>query len=193
MIEFHELYASLQPTDTLYFLDETAIELNRRLGRMWWVKGERPHILIDGGRARLNVIGAIDMMTYQGIFAEIERLDSSNFQQFLIHLINNTPLPGKIYIVLDNARAHHAKVLTLFLESMADRLELVFLPPYSPDLNPIELLWRDMKREVNTNMYYETLDDLRMAWLTYINEISISSPKIASLWNPNKYLGTMTA
>jgi len=55
---------------------------------------------------------------------------------------------NKILLVLDNARYHHAKKLKDYIESIKDRLELFFLPPYSPEINPIEMLWKKTRRAV---------------------------------------------
>jgi len=105
-----------------------------------WIKGERPEVLVDNGRKRLNLIGTIDVINNLGYFAEIKRLDAVRFLGFLKGLLKRVHIQGKIYLVLDNARSHHVKMLRSFLKKSADRLELVFLPPYSPDFNPIEIL-----------------------------------------------------
>ncbi|GAI24786.1 unnamed protein product, partial [marine sediment metagenome] len=70
---------------------------------------------------------------------------------------------GKTYMFLDNARAHHAKLLQPFLEEVREQFELVFLPPYSPDLNEIEKLWQKIKSEVVYNGFYDTFTDFKNA------------------------------
>lgn len=191
--EFNELVLSMNPDDALLFGDETSIELNRRLSRMWWIKGERPEILVDSGRKRLNLIGVIDVTNKLGAFAEIKKLNAIQFLSFLKGLLKITHIQGKIYLVLDNARSHHAKMLNPFLKSIADRLELVFLPPYSPDFNPIEIFWRELKKDVNTNEYFETLDELRRALQEYVVQFKCPSEQIASLWNFKKWISEMEA
>ena len=66
----------MNPDDALLFGDETSIELNRRLSRIWWIKGERPEIFVDSGRKRLNLIGVIDVTNKLGAFAEIKKLNA---------------------------------------------------------------------------------------------------------------------
>lgn len=183
----------MNPEDALLFGDETSIELNRRFSRIWWIKGERPEILVENGRKRLNLIGVIDVTNNLGTFAEIKKLDAMQFLGFLKGLLKTTYIKGKIYLVLDNASSHHAKMLKPFLKSIADLLELVFLPPYSPDFNPIEILWRDLKKDVNTNEYFETLDELRVALREYVVQFKSPSKKIASLWNSKKWISEMKA
>jgi len=178
---------NMKPEDALLFGDETSIELNRRLQKIWWVKGERPEIPVDSGRKPLNLIGTIDVSNDTGFFAEIKKLDAVPFLGFLKGLLKNNHVPGKIYLVLDNARAHHAKKLRDFLRKNKDRLELVYLSPYSPDFNPIEILWRELKKDINTNEYFETLKALRMELYEYLQQFKQPSERIASLWNVEKF------
>ncbi len=72
---------------------------------------------------------------------EHERYDANVFLGFLENILSKYST-GKIVMILDNARIHHAKLIQPFLRKVKDRLELMFLPPYSPELNLIEGLWR---------------------------------------------------
>lgn len=76
-------------------------------------------------------------------------------------------------MVLDNARIHHANLPSSFLEQNKDRLELVFLPPYSPELNPIEGLWKWLTSTIINNVYYYSISKTSVAvknFVKYINE-----------------------
>lgn len=75
-------------------------------------------------------------------------------------------------MVLDNARIHHDKLIQPFLREHANQLELVFLPPYSPQLNIIEGLWGWMKKSVIYNVFFETVDGIRTAVKGFVEEIS---------------------
>ena len=72
---------------------------------------------------------------------------------------------------MDNAKYHYAKILQPWLEYVSEVLELFFLPPYSPDLNPIEMLWKKTRRNVTHNRFFESLQalcfDLKMYWSTF--------------------------
>ena len=81
-------------------------------------------------------------------------------------------------MVLDNARIHHAKLLQPLLRENRDRLELVFLPPYSPELNLIEGLWGWLKSNVINNAFYPTLSKVRVAVQNFINHINKVSTQI---------------
>ena len=75
-------------------------------------------------------------------------IDADRFIAFLAALIQDAP--KKIYLVVDNLRVHHAKVVTAWLADKKDRIELAFLPPYTPESNPDEYLNRDFKTALRT-------------------------------------------
>ncbi|OOM82117.1 hypothetical protein CLPUN_06130 [Clostridium puniceum] len=79
---------------------------------------------------------------------------------------------GKIVIILDNAKIHHAKLIQPFLKKMKNRLELMFLPPYSPDLNLIEGLWGWLKSSVVNNAFFKSLVGIRVAVQNFIETIN---------------------
>ena len=91
----------------------------------------------------------------------------------------------KIVIVLDNA-PWHKKAVRLITQTdeytdLARRIEFIMLHPYSPDLNPIERVWRITRREVSYNRFFRCLDDLRYKLLSYFKELSRPNEKLASL------------
>ncbi len=70
-------------------------------------------------------------------------------------------------MVVDNVRYHHAKRLKPILEKYKNRIELVYLPAYSPDLNPVERIWWYMRKKISHNRYLETMEER----LTKFNEL----------------------
>ena len=92
---------------------------------------------------------------------ERPKLNAQSFQEFLEHYLSFVPPDVKVHLVLDNARAHHAKALKPFLASNQDRLQLHFLPAYSPDLNPIEWVWKHFKGRYVFNHHFSTIEELR--------------------------------
>lgn len=79
---------------------------------------------------------------------------------------------GKIVIVLDNARTHHAKLIQPFLEKNKSRLTLVLLPPYSPNLNLIEALWGWLKFNVVNNLFFSKVDEIRTDINSFLDTIN---------------------
>lgn len=75
-------------------------------------------------------------------------------------------------MVLDNARIHHAKLVQSFLVENNNRLQLEFLPPYSPDLNIIEGLWKWLKSNVINNVFFSNVSKIRVAVRGFIDSIN---------------------
>jgi transposase len=86
--------------------------------------------------------------------------NAETFQTFLGILIRHARQDRKMIVVADNARHHHAAVLQPWLCQHRCRLQLDFLPPYSPDLNPIERIWKLTRRLCTHNRYFPELDEL---------------------------------
>lgn len=145
---------------------------------MWSLKGHQPEIFTYGGRKRQHLIGAVEPLEGNLHVAFSEMLKASQFQHYLEELLVRYPAPKKLIMVLDNARAHHSKDLKPFLDANKDRLELVFLPPYSPDLNPMEWFWKFLRKIVTHNTFFPTFKDLQRALIKFIVKHKTSSPEI---------------
>ena len=94
-------------------------------------------------------------------------MDSANsgaFLQFLEEIRRDHP---RLYMVLDNASYHKSKAVMGYVESAAGDVELEFLPPYTPQLNPVETVWRDLKRRL-AGSFFRSLDELKAAITTIL-------------------------
>ena len=145
---------------------------------MWSLKGCQPEIYTYGGRKRQHLVGAVDPNKGDLHLAFSETLKASQFQHYLEGLLARYPVPKKLIMVLDNARAHHSKELKPFLKANKDRLELVFLPPYSPDLNPMEWFWKLLRKMVTHNTFFGTFKEFQRALIKFIVKHKKSSPEI---------------
>ncbi|MCS3616980.1 transposase [Salinibacter ruber] len=116
--------------------------------------------------------GAVEPDTGQRFFTEHERLNSDCFQEFLDRFAKTFPYSHNV-MVLDNGRFHKAKKL-----SVPRNVELTFLPPYSPELNPVERLWQDLKDQLAFD-FYEHLSSLRQKARTVVS--SYTDEAVASL------------
>jgi putative transposase len=81
-------------------------------------------------------------------------------------------------MVLDNVRFHHAKRLKPILERYKERLELIFLPPYSPDLNPVERVWWLMRKQITHNRWVKSMDE-RLADFQHWHELTTQQQILA--------------
>ncbi len=125
---------------TILFEDESMIRDYQAIMKTWFPKGKQRIIPTYGKHEGVKLVGFLDYETGHVYVEEHKKYDAEVFLQFLKNVLSQYP-NGKTVIILDNARIHHAKLLKEFLEENKDCLELVYLPPYSPNLNKIEELW----------------------------------------------------
>ena len=152
------------PNIQLWCEDEVHFQRHSSLIRMWALKGQQPRVLSPSVRHKVGFFGALNLKTGCLLTQEASTFNGKTFGDFMHFLIERTP--GKIYLILDNAKWHRARDLKDFFEANRDRLVRIFLPPYSPELNPIERVWRITRRQVTHNRYFSSLDDLRIALIT---------------------------
>lgn len=103
---------------------------------------------------------------------ETDRCNAQTFLTFLRYVLA-TYENRKIVMILDNARIHHAKFIQPFLRLHKDRLMLVFLPPYSPNLNAVERVWGYLKKSVIANRFHSSREEIResiLSFLEYVQE-----------------------
>ena len=113
----------------------------------------------------------MDYETGRVYVEEHSRYDAEVFLQFLKNTMSLYG-DGKIVMILDNAKIHHAKLLSPFLEEMQGRLEFLFLPPYSPNLNKIEELWRWLKDSVINNVFFSCKKEIQKSVSKFIDWIN---------------------
>lgn len=142
-------------TADIWYLDEMGIEGDPRPRRRWARKGAKIRIPYYGEHLRMNVTGLVNPRTGQFYALEFTHTDSQVFQVFLEHANQEVKLErSRNIIICDNAAWHKKKSLKW------GAFEPVFLPPYSPDLNPIERLWLLIKAEWFTDFFAKTRQQL---------------------------------
>ncbi len=147
---------------------------------MWSLKGLQPEIATYGGRLRQHLIGAVDPLAGRIHVAFSDTLKAQQFQHFLEGLLFRYKGADKVLLVLDNARAHHSKELEPFLKVHKNKLELLFLPPYSPDLNPMEWFWKFLRKQVTHNTFFDTFKNFQRALIKFIIKFKLPSIEIKS-------------
>ena len=127
----------------IFFSDEAGFQSDPILGRTYGLKGHTPVVTTSGQRQSLNVISAVNArgefwaVTYTG------KLNAESFVAFLQNFMDTQT--GRTFLVVDGHPAHKANLVKRYIQSLKGRLELHFLPPYAPDLNPDEFVWSYMK------------------------------------------------
>ena len=111
---------------------------------------------------------------------ETDRCDAKPFLHFFVMFFLNMKI-NMIVMILDNARIHHAKLIQPFLKEHEDRLTLLFLPPYSPNLNAVERVWGWLKKSVIANRFHATREDIRKSVLSFLEYLHEFPEKVIRL------------
>jgi len=145
----------------VFFQDESGVRSDFHSGTTWAPRGKTPIVRVTGQRFGLNMIsavspkGALRFMIVRGTVA------AGTFIRFLKRMMHGRSRP--VFLVVDGHPSHRAKKVRTFVESTRGKLKLFFLPPYSPELNPDELVWNDVKNNgVGKALVYTPADLTRV-------------------------------
>ena len=182
---YGEIKKELEVNDQVYFADSTHPEHNTKPSYGWILKGKAndKFVKTNTGRERLNLNGALSLKDKTAVVLEEETVNSFSVVRLLNRLDAKHPM-GKIHLVLDNASYHHSKLVKAWLKKHR-RFKLHFLPPYSPNLNLIERLWRFFHTKVTWNRYFATFDEFRRESLKFFRHLSRYGPELNTLLTDN--------
>jgi transposase len=141
-------------------IDAVHPTLNSEPSYGWIEKGSTHQVLSNSGRTRMNLLGALNPNEITDIFKkEYKTINSESAQDFLEELGKRKPEAKKIKVFIDNAK--YFKKLEKDDLIADQRIEIIWLPTYAPNLNLIERLWRFMKKKVLKNRFYGTAKGFR--------------------------------
>ena len=153
----------------VYTADEVRLEHEAETRRMWLPRGQRTKLYVDRKKTSQSFFGALSLTSKKVKLYPIE--GNQNTEQTILALerLQRETETGKIAVVLDNARSHHAKALTALYEPgrLLERITPVFLPPYAPDHNPAEHVRNAAKNNI-ANIQRETPEETFGAFASYI-------------------------
>src|SRR3990167_2514730 len=185
--EFLEKLKELRETkgekDPILYMDGVHPQHNTMLAYGWIKKGKDNIIKSNTGRQRININGVLDAETHDVIIREDISINALSTIDLLKKIENAYLEANNIYIVCDNAKYYRSKLVTEFLET--SKVKLVFLPPYSPNLNLIERLWKFMKNKILYNQYYEKFNEFKDAILGFFENIEQYESELSSLLTNN--------
>jgi transposase len=149
----------------LYFEDESRFGLHTKYGRGLAAKGVQPVCTFQQVFKSNYLFGAFSPITGEKFLLELPHCSGETFQEFLNSFSQINPTEYKI-MVLDNGAFHKAKSLKI-----PSNIKLLFLPPYSPELNPAEKMWKHIKRKF-TNKHFEDLEAISLFFTEAIKTIT---------------------
>ena len=167
--EFKEAYDefkdNLKEDEALLFLDGVPPQHNTACSHAWIKIGEEKQIKSNSGRQRLNIRGAYNPLTQDILVREDKTINSDSIIALFRQVEEFYPNRATIYAISDQAPYYTNKEVKKYLES--SRIEIIFLPTYSPNLNLIERLWRLMRKKMISSIYYEKFADFKRAILDF--------------------------
>jgi len=165
----------------IYFGDAAHMRSDHHAGRTWGKKGETPIVETTGARHGLSLISAI---TSKGkmrfMIKEKGGVNAGVFIEFLKRLMVGATRP--IYLIVDRGPAHRAKKTKAFVETLGGKLKLFFLPPYSPDRNPDELVWKHLKADTVGRMVTTSKDDFKKKVVASMRSLQKRPEKISAFY-----------
>jgi putative transposase len=166
-----QLLAGLPEEETAVFQDEVDINTNPKIGSMWMVRGQQATVETPGNNEKRYLSGSIHWRTGQVFLTTGQPKQGRNTALFLTHLDDlrsRLRRYKKIHVICDSAKCHTSDDVAVYLWKHRDRIELHFLPKYSPDCNPIERVWWNLHDRITRNHRCETMEELlelTFAWL----------------------------
>lgn len=173
--EYEKLRDTLPSSETICFIDGVHPSHNVQSAYGWIKKGVRKEIPTNSGRSRLNLTGALDIISHKIIIHSDKTLDANATINFFRKIKEAYPDKDKIHVFCDNAKYYKNQLVEEYLKT--SKIKLHFLPPYSPNLNPIERLWKWMKERVIYNTYYPEFEEFKSAVFGFFNLLSTLSPE----------------
>lgn len=160
---------SLEDDDKLIYMDGVHPQHNSKPAYAWMEKGVETLLKANSGRQRININGALDAKNLDVTIHIDESVNAQSTIELFKKLELRYPQAKRIVVISDNARYYRSKLVSEYVTSSP--IELVFLPPYAPNLNLIERLWGFMNKKVRNNKYYPKFDDFKLAINTFFQKI----------------------
>jgi transposase len=171
-----KLVATSPKRDTVFYEDEVDIHLNPKIGLDWMNRGKQKQVMTPGQNEKCYLAGALNARTGKLIWFGAEQKNSSLFIGLLKELARQHPT-GTIHVILDNYKIHKSQQTIAALAALGRRIQLHFLPPYCPDHNRIERVWKDLHDNVTRNHRHHSLVDLAQDVIQYLRDRNRRGPQ----------------
>lgn len=160
----------------IYFGDEAGVRSDHHAGTTWAPKGRTPVVSSTGARFGMNLVSAVSAQGEFRFMVAKGKVGAKVFVEFLRRLLHKAARP--IFLIVDGHPAHKAKMVKKFLAQHEGELRLFFLPPYSPELNPDERVWNDLKNNTIGRKVITGPDELKREVLNDLRSIQKSKDRV---------------
>lgn len=187
--KFIRSYNAFKPHGEVFFLDSTHPRFCPVLGYGWIKKGTDKFLPTNAGRVHLNITGAINIETLQVISRQSEVVNEDAICEMIRAVRGKKSFKNRIYLIMDNARYNKSRKVKRLAERL--RVRLKYVPPYSPNLNLIERLWRFFREKILSMKSYESLDIFKETCSNFFRGIRKYERELRTLMTDNfQILGT---
>lgn len=179
-IESYKRLSSNLPSDEeIVFLDGVHPTHNIKAAHGWIKAGVQKQVMSNTGRSRLNINGAYNPRTQDVIYRNEQTINAKSTGMLIVNILDKYPNAKKIHIILDNAGYNRAKLMQLFANH--SRINLIYLPPYCPNLNLIERLWKFLYKKVSVCRQYQKFIDFQNAVFGFLDNIDEYKEELTTL------------
>lgn len=169
--QIERLLRDVPEDEVVLFADEVDIHLNPKIGPDYMLSGTQKYVLTPGKNEKRYLAGALNARTGRLTWVVADRKDSDLFIRQLWQLVRDDyPRARCIHIILDNYKIHSSQRTQLALAALSDHVKLHFLPPYCPDHNRIERVWKDLHDNVTRNHTCRNMRELMREVTEYLTE-----------------------
>jgi len=165
----------------ILFADEAGVRSDFHAGRTWAPRGETPVVRATGARFGLNMISAVSPKGQLRFMVTSGRVTAAVFCDFLRRLVHG--MKRKMFLISDGHPVHRSAKVRRLAESIKDKLELYYLPPYSPELNPDEWVWNELKNNGIGRMQIAGPDDMKRKVISHMRWMQRNPDLIRSFFH----------
>lgn len=168
----------------IYWGDETGVQNESNFAKGYAPIGETPVLVIETTKFKINMISAITNQGKVRFMIYKENMNCKKLIEFLRRLI--TDAPKKVFLILDNLRVHHGILVQKWLAKNKEKIEIFYLPPYSPEYNPDEYLNGDLKRNIGTKAQVHNVADIERNTRSFMKKLQFNKEHVKSYFKHKK-------
>lgn len=171
---------ALEAGADIFFGDEASVRSDYHSGTTWAPKGKTPVVVTTGARFKVNVISAISPKGELRFMATENNVNAKVFCEFLSCLLADATAP--VFLIVDNHPVHRSEEVQKFVTAAKGKLRLFYLPPYSPELNPDELVWNYLKNHHTGRMSHGGKKEFHERVITIMQSLQQLKDKVKSFF-----------
>lgn len=172
---------SRQMNAVIFFGDEAGVRSDHHAGTTWAPKGKTPVVKSTGSRFGVNIMSAVAAQGEFRFMTVKGKVGAPQFIEFIARLLHG--MSRMVFLIVDNHPVHRAKSVKAFAESVKGRFRLFYLPSYSPELNPDERVWNDLKNNAVGKHSFTSPEQLAKAVVGTLRSIQKSPARVRSYFN----------